>query len=97
MLKRRIDNVGRVCIPSQFINELRLFQNQQVEITVEYGEVCIKKFQRKDLETRQFVGIVRNLDSLHRISIPTEYIKLMGLEPGKEITLKIEKGAIKIN
>lgn len=95
-MQRKMNNARRVVIPSEFFNELGLSQNQEMEITIEYGELCIKKFQPEDMQSKQFIGIVRCIDSFHRITIPAEYFQLLGIEPG-EITLRMEKGTIKIH
>lgn len=96
MKQRKFDNLRRLYIPIQFFNELGLSQNQEMEITMEYGEVCIKKFQREDIQNKQFIGHIRKLDELHRIVIPIEYVQLLQLKPGNKITLNMEKGAISL-
>lgn len=97
MLKRKNDSLWRIYIPKKIINELKLSQNQEMEITLEYGEICLKKFQQEDIRKRKFVGIVRSIDSYYRINIPREYMKLMGLKPGNKVTFKIEEETIKLH
>lgn len=43
MVKRKIGKVRCIMLPIKFFNELELFPNQEVEIIVEYGKICIKK------------------------------------------------------
>ncbi len=35
MQQRKLDQLGRVCIPSKFFNELNLSKKEKMEITIE--------------------------------------------------------------
>ena len=72
-MKRKIDELGRFCIPAKYRNEMEISEGQSVEITVEYGSICIKPFNAESLEERPFVGIVRDIDKMGRVSLPREY------------------------
>lgn len=40
-MKRKIDNLGRVCIPTEYRTELGIGANQEVEITREKNRIII--------------------------------------------------------
>lgn len=95
-MKRKLDKLNRICIPIKFFNVLGLSQNQEMEIIFEYGQISIKKFKRENIQERSYIGIIRRLDNLHRLVIPTEYLSLQGITPGEMITVTMENEKIKI-
>lgn len=95
-LWRSLDSLGRVVIPNEFFKELELSPAQEMEITIEYGEICIKKFQSEDFKSRPFVGFVRKLDVLHRVVIPSEYLNLLEIERKNMLALRMENGVVKV-
>ena len=95
-MRRKFQKFNRIGIPNKFFNELGLSQNQEMEIIFEYGQICIKKFDRENIQERPYIGIVKRIDNLHRLVIPIEYLSLQGIEPGEMITLEIENETIKL-
>ncbi|MCI9015568.1 MAG: hypothetical protein HFJ53_00105 [Clostridia bacterium] len=96
MQQRKLDQLGRVCIPSKFFNELNLSKKEKMEITIEYGEICIKRFNAKAIKKREYIEIVRILDQLNRITLPAEYLDILGIKRGNVISLTMEEETIKI-
>jgi len=74
---RKIDKLGRVKIPIKFSKRMGLEKFQQVEVTIEYGLICIRKFDEINLKDRPYIGIVRCLDELERFCIPNEYFEVL--------------------
>lgn len=93
-LIRTLDKLRRICIPKDFLNNLNIWS--YVELTIEYGQICIKKFEFNDLKSRRFIGIVRKIDSLNRIVIPMEYLSILGISTEKQILMYLEDNMIKI-
>lgn len=94
MTERKLDNLGRIVIPKSFFRKLNFSEWQEVEITIEYGKICVKAYKDDGMEKRPYVGVVRGLDQLHRLTIPTEYLKILDME--KRIYYKLSLGAGKI-
>ncbi len=95
-MQRKIDQLRRVVIPSKFFKELAFCEKQEIEIFMKHDELFIRKFQRENWQTQSFVGIVRSIDSAHRIVIPSEYLRLLEIIPRDIVFLKLENGCIKI-
>lgn len=49
---------------------------------MEYGCVCIKRFDSDGIETRPNVGTIRIIDKNHRISIPIDYLEMLKIKLG---------------
>lgn len=90
MTQRKLDRIGRIVIPKKIFRELNFSEWQDTEITIEYGKICIKAYKEDEIEKRPYVGIVRSLEQLHRLTIPTEYLKVLGIEKGTYCSLSIE-------
>lgn len=97
MEKRKITKGRRLNIPSKFLDELELSAEwQEVELTIEYGKICIKKFERENIQKKPYIGIVRELDDLRRVVIPAEYLRVLKIEIGDIIQLRLEDKVIKV-
>lgn len=97
MEKRKITKGRRLNIPSKFLDELELSAEwQEVELTIEYGKICIKKFERENIQKKPYIGIVRELDDLRRVVIPAEYLRVLGIERGDILQLRLEGKVIKV-
>lgn len=92
--QRKIESSGKIYIPIKFFRSLNFSKNQEVEIIMEYGAICIKKFSRKNLRYKSYVGIVRRLDNKQRVSIPWEYLRLMHLKEGDTFDTMYDGGKI---
>ena len=98
MTERKLDNLGRIVIPKSFFRELKFSEWQDVEITIEYGKICAKAYKEDDgIEKRPYVGIVRGLDQLHRLTIPAEYLKVLDMDKRTYYELSIKDGKIIIS
>ncbi len=97
MKERKMDYLRRVAIPKEFSRKLKFVERQQLDITIQYGKIHIKKFEEGDLEKRPYVGIVRNIDNLTRVTIPVEYLRLLCIRPGDTVNIELEGEVIKIS
>lgn len=80
MKSRNVDRNGRVIIPKKIRKELKFEPYQKLEIIIEYGELCLRKYNSSiKLKNRPYLGIVREMDKYNRIAIPAEYRTLLGL------------------
>lgn len=69
-----------------------------MELSIEYGELFIRKFQEENWQTKPFVGVVRSIDTLHKVVIPVEYLRLLkNLAPGDILNLDLKENSIKIS
>lgn len=76
--KIKVDSLGRVIIPSMYRHAHNLTPGDSVEIFIEYGSICIKPFEPENLNLHRCIAIVRRIDNLNRICIPTEYFTTLG-------------------
>ncbi|MBE5822262.1 MAG: AbrB/MazE/SpoVT family DNA-binding domain-containing protein [Clostridiales bacterium] len=67
-----------VKIPKDLSQKLGINVHDELEITFEYGQICIRKLQRENINLREYVGIIREMGTANKVSIPEEYIKLLG-------------------
>lgn len=95
-MKTKLNSLRRIRIPLKIFNKLDFSDGQAVEISIQYGEICVVKFQKEDLHTRPFIGIVRYLDSSLRFGLPTEYLDLLDLHLGDMVYLEVVNDVIKI-
>lgn len=96
-MQRKIDHLRRILIPINLFKELEFSERQKVELSIEYGELFIRKFQEENWQTRPFVGLVRSIDALHRVVIPAEYLQLLEITPGDIVNLELKESSIKIS
>lgn len=82
---RRLDGLRRVVIPIEIYRELEFQDWQEVEITIEYGKICVKKYEHQDIKQVPYIGMVRRLDNLHRIVIPIEYMMVCKIEENTDL------------
>lgn len=76
-----LDVCRRLCLPREVCKKYSIEEKSQMEISIEYGNICLKKFDDKDIENRPYVSMVRSLDVLNRITIPVEYCKVLNIKP----------------
>lgn len=67
-----------------------------LNLLIEYGKICIKKFERENIQKKPYIGIVRELDDLRRVVIPAEYLRVLEIEIGDIIQLRLEDKVIKV-
>lgn len=80
-ITKRLDKQGRLVIPIEFLNHLHLYPLEKFEITLEYGEICIRKFNLDNVDLKEIpnISILKLMDKQHRIQIPENYKKLLGI------------------
>ncbi len=89
--KCKVGTDKRVRIPMPFFKELGLFEEQQVEITIEYGNLVIKRFNwNEPAENRPYIGLVRRLNRNRTISIPIEFLEILDMKPSSTVEAKLE-------
>jgi bifunctional DNA-binding transcriptional regulator/antitoxin component of YhaV-PrlF toxin-antitoxin module len=64
---RRIDDLGRITLPSEYRLTGRLVPGLKVDMRLEGQVICLR------LGQADFVGIKRPIDGLGRVTIPKEY------------------------
>lgn len=79
-MKRKILSAGRFVIPRKFAGKLGIKKFENLEISVKYGDLCISKFDKRNLKQKSHVGIIRKPNSDLIIQIPKEYMKLLRLK-----------------
>lgn len=86
----------RICIPQKMCKELNFSECEEVEITIEYGYLCVKKFDAQEISKKPYIGIVRKLDLQHCLRIPTEYLKTLHILPNRYVQFELDKAEQKI-
>ena len=95
-MQRRLDNKGRITIPISLFRKLGFDDKQLVEITVEYGKICLKKFYKFCIQDIAFIGIVRPLDAYRRLNIPVDYLKILDIDLGYSFEVTFDEFEEKI-
>lgn len=96
MLETRfIDGLGRIKIPIKVTRKLNYMPKtstnaQKLEITLEYGKICLRKFEEKDIEKRSNVGIVRSVDDCSRVVIPPEFRTILNIDKYTELNGEVD-------
>lgn len=86
----------RICIPQKMCKELNFSECEEIEITMEYGCLCIKKFDAHEIDKRPYVGIVKNLDLDHSFRVPSEYLCLLKMSLGHFVQFELDSSEQKI-
>ena len=73
----KVDRLGRVVVPYWYRKRHNIEVGSAVEIFIDEGMVCIKYFDSAELNLKRFVGIVRRLDDLCRVTIPQEFFSTL--------------------
>lgn len=83
-----IDSKRRLYIPRSVCKLYEINKKELMEISVEYGWLCIQKFDSKvDISKRPYTGIVRWFYPRNRIGIPEEFCDLLGIN--EDVSLEI--------
>lgn len=89
--RRKLDYLGRFTIPKIVVDKLEFEKFQELEIIVEYGKICLRKFDsRSDVSNRPYLGIVRRIDEANHIMIPVEYRNLLFLNENGKVNWKCD-------
>lgn len=94
MIVTKLDNARKIFIPRKLCNLLKIKEHQEVELTIEYGCICIKKFDSNNIASRPHVGVVRYLDAQHRVVIPKEYLNCIHIELDSKLQLDFRNNKI---
>ena len=95
-MQKKLDALRRVVIPAEFRKKLLFTELQAVEIAISFGEIHVVKFQEENWQTKPFLGIVRNLDALGRLCIPSEYLDFLDLAPKNWVNVELKNCSIRI-
>ena len=52
MARRSVDSLMRVLIPPKIMRKLGFEPEQEIEISMEYGVICIRKFEPENFKER---------------------------------------------
>lgn len=95
---RKVDTLGRLHIPKKISTRLGLVECDSVEITIEYGKICIKKFQENiDINAMPYIGIVRNVSLVNRVVIPKDYLYTLKITPNTDLDLVLDGNVLRIS
>lgn len=94
---RKIDRKGRLFIPKKLCHRFNFEEHQKVEISVEYGCLCIKKFRPLGFENRPFIGVIKNYTSQNGVILPMEYLNLLDIPLDSYVSLNVSDNKIKIS
>ena len=96
-MQQRMDSLRRIHVPVEFCRNLGVDKGDELQITIEYGKIHIRKFCRKDIEKQKYIGVVRELQSVCRITIPAEYTRVLGIKIGDPILTCMKGDAIVVS
>lgn len=89
--KCKVGTDRRICIPMPFFKELGFFEEQQVELTIEYGKLILKKFNwNEPAEKKPYIGFVRRLNRNGTISVPIEFLEILDMTPSITVNVRLE-------
>lgn len=95
-MKQKIDKLMRFHIPSKVTKGLNIVVGDELELTIEYGNICIKRFESSNIKKRAYIGTVRKLNKVNRIQIPIEFLRILEIELEDTFEIVVEKGKIKL-
>lgn len=90
MKYRKIDKLGRLYIPGEFQQKYEVQPGRAMELTIEYGKICIKPFNWEDIKERPSIGIVRYVDNIGRICIPREFLSILEFSRNTQYLVEYE-------
>ena len=96
MKEQKIYSKGRLTIPKEFREELKIGKWEKMELTIEYGRICIKPYSCSDITQLPYVGIVRMMTEQNRIIIPKEYLEVCGIEENEAVLLSLSGEKIEV-
>lgn len=87
---RRIDDLGRVVIPKEIRRTMRLQEGDPLEIYINEGAVCFKKYDTGKYLIEDFMVFKKNLEeNIYDISVPVD--KRTKIFDAADILLKLLK------
>lgn len=94
MARRKLDRFGRLVIPKDYRKELNFEKGQMIELTIEYGKICIKAFDG-EINLKPYLGIVKRLDDhLGRVGIPKEYLEILNMDINSYYEIWVENSKV---
>ena len=95
---RYLSDAGRLYIPRNLGRTLGLIDKDCLEITIEYGSICLKKFDKNmDINKAPYVGIIRQIDYLNKISIPKDYLCTLEIAPNTALDLVLDGKTLRLS
>ncbi len=99
---RKVDELGRIVLPKELRNTMRIAQKDPLEIYVEGESIVLRKYSSNDEnianENGSFVfvatGIVRNVDELGRIVLPKELRGMLRIGQKDPLEIFVENDTI---
>ncbi len=91
----KVDRLNRISIPVMYRERIGIKEGEEVNITIEYGKIIIRKFERNKVKENPCIGAIRMLDGLGRVCIPIELIDVCEIRIGK-VTLNMVDDKIEI-
>jgi AbrB family transcriptional regulator, transcriptional pleiotropic regulator of transition state genes len=89
-ITRKLDHLGRICIPKELRRTLGFKENQPVEIQVSGNRMIVQK----EKENENSFGVVRCIDSLGRIVFPIEARRTLRLEENDSLEVMVDEDRI---
>ena len=99
MIRRtcKIDSQRRLFFPEWICERYAITEYQPLEITIEYGGICIKKFESsEDVLNKPYTGIVRKTTSKCRLSIPKEFCEVLGIDQDSLLIVDLKNNKIRL-
>lgn len=86
----KIDALGRLTIPVEIRKQKAIGLKEKMEVKFSYGAIHITKFNEQGYEKRPYIGLVRELDNLYRITIPREFLLFANIPLKSEVYVILE-------
>ena len=95
-ITKRLDDQGRLVVPIEFLKYLHLSPFEKFEVTLEYGEICIRRFYLDNVDIKKIprISILKSMDKEHRILIPENYKKLLGITNNDLLSIVLHENEI---
>lgn len=81
IITRKIDELGRIVIPIEIREELKIKEGQEISLFIEENKLILSlNLEKKD-------SIIRKIDEIGRIVIPIEIRKTLKLEEKQDVNM----------
>ncbi len=87
---RKLNKNYTVTIPHRLLYEIDWRPYDLLEITLNYGNICLRKLDPSHYQLMEKVGIMRKLDNVKKISIPIEFLHFLNIPVGTMFDLTVD-------
>lgn len=87
-ITRRVDTLGRVCIPKELRKSFGFVEGQAVDVQLSGNRIIVQK------ENVESAGLIRYIDNLGRLVFPMEIRKNLGINKDDSLEIMVDDDRI---